>query len=73
MPTDPHDLIEVLKPGLTASVQDMGRQGCYHVGIPPSGSLDQYASRAANLLVGNPRDTAALENAMAFTRKLLSR
>ncbi|AOK42677.1 biotin-dependent carboxyltransferase family protein [Burkholderia vietnamiensis] len=61
MPTDPHDLIEVLKPGLATSVQDMGRQGCYHVGIPPSGSLDQYASRAANLLVGNPEEAAVLE------------
>ena len=35
--------IEVLKPGLATSVQDKGRQGYYHLGIPPSGALDQYA------------------------------
>ena len=54
MQTDAHNLIEVVKPGLATSV-DMGRQGYYHVGIPPSAAFDQYASRAANLLVGNPR------------------
>ena len=37
--------IEVLKPGLATSVQDKGRQGYYHLGIPPSGALDQYARR----------------------------
>lgn len=58
-----HDepLIEVLKPGLATSVQDRGRQGYYHLGIPPSGALDQYALAAANLLVGNPEDAAVLE------------
>ncbi|WP_028202848.1 5-oxoprolinase subunit C family protein [Paraburkholderia nodosa] len=61
MPTDTLNAIEVLKPGLATSVQDTGRQGYYHVGIPPSGSLDQYSSRAANLLVGNVEDAAALE------------
>ena len=45
-------LIEVVKPGLATSVQH--GPAYYHVGIPPS-PLDQYASRAANLLVGNPR------------------
>ncbi|WOD13914.1 5-oxoprolinase subunit C family protein [Paraburkholderia kirstenboschensis] len=53
--------IEVVKPGLATSVQDTGRQGFYHVGIPPCGALDQYALRAANLLVGNPENAAALE------------
>jgi len=59
MPTDAH--IEVIKPGLATSVQDSGRQGYYHLGIPPSGALDQYALRAANLLVGNAEDLALLE------------
>ncbi|SDC77797.1 5-oxoprolinase subunit C family protein [Paraburkholderia lycopersici] len=61
MPTDTLNVIEVLKPGLATSVQDTGRQGYYHVGIPPSGSLDQYSSRAANLLVGNAEEAAVLE------------
>ena len=53
--------IEVLKPGLSTTVQDRGREGYYHVGMPPSGALDQFSLVAANLLVGNPADAAALE------------
>jgi len=54
-------VIEIVKPGLSTTVQDGGRTGYYHLGIPPSGALDQYALRAANLLVGNPAGAAALE------------
>lgn len=54
-------MIKVLKPGLGTSVQDLGREGYYHLGIPPSGALDQYALRSANHLVGNPPGAAALE------------
>lgn len=53
--------IEVRKPGLSTTVQDAGRTGYYDVGIPPSGALDQYSQRAANLLVGNPAQAAVLE------------
>ncbi|WP_339489514.1 5-oxoprolinase subunit C family protein [Pseudomonas sp. EL_65y_Pfl2_R95] len=53
--------INVLNPGLATSIQDVGREGYYHLGIPPSGALDQYALRAANLLVGNLPTAAALE------------
>ncbi|MCL2893338.1 5-oxoprolinase subunit C family protein [Brenneria tiliae] len=53
--------IKVLKPGLATSVQDTGREGYYHLGIPPSGGLDQYSLRMANLLVGNPASAAVLE------------
>jgi biotin-dependent carboxylase-like uncharacterized protein len=53
--------IEVVQPGLGVTVQDGGREGFYHVGVPPSGALDQFSLLAANLLVGNPPDAAALE------------
>ena len=53
--------ITVQAPGLSTTVQDKGREGYYHVGIPPSGALDQYSFLAANLLVGNPEDAAVLE------------
>jgi biotin-dependent carboxylase-like uncharacterized protein len=56
--------IEVKKPGLVTSVQDGGRSGYYHLGIPPSGAMDQLSFRAANLLLGNPETTAALECAL---------
>ena len=57
-------MIKVLKPGLASSVQDLGREGFYHLGIPPSGALDQYALRAANHLVGNPAGAACIECAL---------
>ena len=55
--------IEVIKPGLAVSVQDLGRPGYYHIGIPLSGAMDRFALRAANLLVGNDEGAAVLEAA----------
>ncbi len=53
--------INVIKPGLATTVQDAGREGYYHLGIPPSGALDPYSMQMANLLVGNAADDAVLE------------
>ncbi len=53
--------IEILKPGLASTIQDEGRQGYYHLGIPPSGAMDQYSFYAANLLVGNEKGAAVIE------------
>jgi biotin-dependent carboxylase-like uncharacterized protein len=57
-------VIEVIKPGLATTVQDLGRPSYYNIGIPLSGALDQYALRAANLLVGNEEGAAGLEIAL---------
>lgn len=53
--------IEVIKPGLATTVQDAGRPGYYHLGIPMSGALDQESYLLANLLVGNQDNAAVLE------------
>lgn len=53
--------INVLKPGLATTVQDLGRPGYYHIGIPLSGGMDRHALAAANLLVGNEEGAAVLE------------
>jgi biotin-dependent carboxylase-like uncharacterized protein len=53
--------LEILKPGLATTVQDLGRPGYYDLGIPLSGAMDRYALVAANLLVGNEAGDAALE------------
>jgi biotin-dependent carboxylase-like uncharacterized protein len=55
--------IKVVKPGLATTVQDLGRPGYYHIGIPISGGMDRYALRVANMLVGNPEGAAVLEAA----------
>jgi biotin-dependent carboxylase-like uncharacterized protein len=53
--------LEILKPGLATTVQDLGRPGYYHLGIPLSGGMDRFALTAANLLVGNDEGDAVLE------------
>ncbi|WP_314178475.1 5-oxoprolinase subunit C family protein [Streptomyces winkii] len=51
----------VHSPGLYTTVQDSGRNGHYDIGMPPSGAMDQFSYRAANLLVGNAETESALE------------
>ena len=52
---------KVIKPGLSTTVQDLGRPGYYNIGIPISGGMDRFALRAANMLVGNKEGLAVLE------------
>ncbi|MEV4196790.1 biotin-dependent carboxyltransferase family protein [Micromonospora globbae] len=53
--------IEVLRAGALTTVQDLGRPGYAHLGVPRSGALDPAALRLANRLVGNPEAAAGLE------------
>jgi biotin-dependent carboxylase-like uncharacterized protein len=53
--------VKVIKPGLSTTVQDLGRPGYYNIGIPLSGGMDRLALKAANLLVGNKEGAAVLE------------
>jgi biotin-dependent carboxylase-like uncharacterized protein len=53
--------IEVVHPGLLTTVQDRGRLGLAHLGVPPSGAADAAALELGNSLVGNPAGAAALE------------
>ncbi|MCP2254531.1 biotin-dependent carboxylase uncharacterized domain-containing protein [Prauserella aidingensis] len=47
--------------GLYTTVQDTGRFGHYHMGMPPSGAMDTYSAVVANMLVGNPDGAGVLE------------
>ncbi|WP_261624312.1 5-oxoprolinase subunit C family protein [Nesterenkonia marinintestina] len=53
--------VEIIQPGLATTVQDRGRTGYYHLGIPQGGALDQYSYELGNALVGNLDGEAALE------------
>lgn len=53
--------IKVTTPGLATTVQDLGRPGYYHLGIPLSGGMDRFSLRIANMLVGNDEGAAVLE------------
>ena len=55
-------MLEVIKPGLETSVQDYpGRIGFWNQGFPPSGPMDSWSFRLANVVVGNEPGAAALE------------
>ena len=55
-------MVEVIKKGLETSIQDYpGRIGSLNQGFPPSGPMDNWSFRLANVLVENKQDAAALE------------
>src|SRR5690606_31263041 len=54
--------LRVLAAGTQTTIQDFpGRQGYWHVGVPPSGPMDSLSFRLANRLLGNAEDAAGLE------------
>ena len=54
-------MLELLRIAPLSTVQDGGRPGSRALGVPVSGPLDDWSHAIANILVGNPRDCAALE------------
>ena len=54
-------MFQVIEPGLLTTVQDLGRLRWYHIGMPPSGAMDNFSFRVGNLLVGNDEAAAGLE------------
>jgi len=55
-------MVQVIKKGLETSVQDYpGRIGTLNLGFPPSGPMDSWSFRLANVLVENEPGAAALE------------
>ncbi|MFI7448230.1 biotin-dependent carboxyltransferase family protein [Nonomuraea sp. NPDC049714] len=61
-------MIEVLAPGPYATVQDLGRHGHAHLGVPGSGAADAASLRLANRLVGNPEGLAGIELTFGLAR-----
>jgi antagonist of KipI len=55
------EAFEVLDPGILTTIQDLGRCGFSQFGVPPSGALDTFSFRVANVLVGNQKGEACLE------------
>lgn len=53
--------IRIIQPGLATTVQDRGRTGYYHLGVPQGGALDQFSYEVGNALVGNTSGEASLE------------
>ncbi|MFP6777928.1 MAG: aminopeptidase, partial [Alphaproteobacteria bacterium] len=56
-------MLEIIKPGLETSIQDFpGRVGYWNQGFPPSGPMDNWSFRLANILVGNDAGAPGLES-----------
>ncbi|OLZ68878.1 allophanate hydrolase [Streptomyces sp. IMTB 2501] len=56
--------LTVVRSGALTTVQDRGRGGHAHLGVPRSGALDAPAMSLANRLVGNASDAAVLETTL---------
>lgn len=54
-------VIKVEKPGLSTTIQDLGRYGYQQYGMVAAGAMDSFALQVGNLLIGNPRDAAGIE------------
>lgn len=70
-PVDPVDdpvvgrAVTVARAGPLSTVQDGGRVGLAHLGVPRGGPLDRAAARLANRLVGNAEDAAVIETTVS--------
>lgn len=53
--------IEIVKAGLFTTIQDKGRWNYQRFGMPVAGAMDHFATRVANMLVGNDDYDAVLE------------
>jgi biotin-dependent carboxylase-like uncharacterized protein len=53
--------LRIISPGLSTTVQDLGRPGFQRLGVSVGGALDPVALCAANSLVDNRHNTGALE------------
>lgn len=56
--------LQIIKSGSFTTVQDLGRSGYQRYGVVVSGGMDDYALRAANLILGNDENDAVLEMTM---------
>ena len=57
-------LVEVIDPGARTTIQDLGRPGHAHLGVPASGAADQDSCTLANRLVGNAEGAPVLETTL---------
>ncbi|OQR59329.1 allophanate hydrolase [Streptomyces maremycinicus] len=56
--------VSVVRAGALTTVQDRGRPGHAHLGVPRSGALDAPAAALVNRLVGDRPDAAVLETTL---------
>ena len=52
---------DIIRPGIHSTLQDLGRNNQYHIGIPFSGSMDKRNYLISNKLLGNKLNECSLE------------
>ena len=60
--TDVTSGLQVVATGLQSVITDFGRGGHADLGVPESGAMDRRATSSANVIAGNPRHFAVIEN-----------
>ncbi len=55
------EVLRIVRAGLGAAIQDVGRPGLARFGVPPGGAMDDHAAAWANRLLENPVDAPVLE------------
>lgn len=55
------DVLKIVRTGLGATIQDVGRPGYSSYGVPPGGAMDDHAATWANRLLENAPDAPVLE------------
>lgn len=53
--------ITIIKPGVSCSIQDLGRWGFQQFGVPIGGAMDTISATTANRICGNDDNEAVLE------------
>ena len=53
--------IEIISSGLQTTVQDLGRAGWRHMGVPESGGADKFSLKLANFILGKSFNSPVLE------------
>ncbi len=53
--------ITIIKPGISSSIQDLGRWGYQQFGVPVSGAMDKISTSIANTICGNEKHEAVIE------------
>ncbi|MEV0297182.1 5-oxoprolinase/urea amidolyase family protein [Nocardia sp. NPDC050710] len=65
-PAEDRRAVEVTRPGTLTTVQDWpGRIGYWHIGVPPSGPMDDLSFRLGNRVLGNAEGAGGLECTLA--------
>ena len=56
--------IEVIFSGLQTTIQDLGRKGWKHMGVPESGAADKFSLKLANFLLNKKLNSSVLESSL---------